>query len=231
MTLYETISARRQVRSFRPDPVDEAVLDRVRVCLRDAERLSGCQGRFEVAAADTSGGSHGAPWCVFSYCEEDPVAYANAGYVLQKADLLLQSLGLGCGWFMDLKPIQPDARFCIGLAFGHTDEPLRTGEIQFKRHPLGEICTEENDVSRAVRLAPSSLNSQPWTVEFGDHTVLLREKGRGLVRLILRGKLNKIDLGIAARHAALALEHQGKRITQALPKVEGGRLEITIRYE
>lgn len=231
MTLYEAISARRQVRSFRPDPVDEAVLDRVRVCLRDAERLPGCLGRFEVAATDASGGSHGAPWCVFSYCEEDPAAYANAGYVLQKADLLLQSLGLGCGWFMDLKPVQPDPRFCIGLAFGHTGEPLRTGEAQFKRRPLGEICAEENDVSRAVRLAPSSLNSQPWAVEFGDHTVLLREKGRGLVRLILRGKLNKIDLGIAARHAALALEHQGKRITQVLPKVEDGRLEITIRYE
>ena len=80
MTLYEAISARRQVRSFRPDPVDEAVLDRVRVCLRDAERLSGCLGRFEVAATDASGGSHGAPWCVFSYCEEDPAAYANAAH-------------------------------------------------------------------------------------------------------------------------------------------------------
>lgn len=231
MTLYEAISVRRQVRSFRPDPVDEAVLDEIRVCLRDAERLSGRQGQFEVVPAKAAGNSHGASWCVFSYCEEDPAAYANAGYVLQKADLWLQSLGLGCGWFMDLKPAQPDPRFCIGLAFGHTGEPLRAGEAQFKRRPLGEICTEENDVSRAVRLAPSSLNSQPWTVEFGDHAVLLREKGRGPARLILRGKLNKIDLGIAARHAALALEHQGKRVTQALPKAEGGKLGIVIRYE
>ena len=113
-----------------------------------------------------------APWCVFSFCEEDPAAYANAGYVLQKADLLLQSLGLGCGWFMDLKPAQPDPRFCIGLAFGHTDEPLRTEEAQFKRRPPG-----------------------------------------------------------ATPHAALALEHQRKRVVEALPKAENGKLEITIRYE
>lgn len=231
MTLYEAISARRQVRSFRPGPVDETVLDQLRACLRDAERLSGRQGQFEVVPAKAAGGSHGAPWCVFSFCEEDPAAYANAGYVLQKADLLLQSLGLGCGWFMDLKPAQPDPRFCIGLAFGHTDEPLRTEEAQFKRRPLSDICREENDVARAVRLTPSSLNSQPWTVEFEDRKVVLREKGRGPARLILRGKLNKIDLGIAARHAALALEHQGKRVVEALPKAENGKLEITIRYE
>ena len=49
--------------------------------------------------------------------------------------------------------------------------------------------------------------------------------------MILRGKLNKIDLGIAARHAALALEHQGKRVAEALPKAENSKLEITIRYE
>ena len=61
--------------------------------------------------------------------------------------------------------------------------------------------------------------------------MVLREKGRGPARLILRGKLNKIDLGIAARHAALALEHQGKRVAEALPKAENGKLEITIRYE
>lgn len=231
MTLYEAISARRQVRAFRTGPVEDGVLAQLRGCLRDAERLSGRQGQFEVVPAKDASNSHNAPWCVFSYCEEDPAAYANAGYVLQKADLLLQSLGLGCGWFMDIKPVQPDPRFCIGLAFGHTDEPSRNGGEQFKRRPLGDICREDNEVSRAVRLAPSSLNSQPWTVEFGDHEVVLREKGRGPARLILRGKLNKIDLGIAARHAALALGHQGKRVIQAVPELDSGRLNITIRYE
>lgn len=61
--------------------------------------------------------------------------------------------------------------------------------------------------------------------------VVIRDVGRGVSRLILKNKLNKIDTGIATRHAVLALEHQGKEIEAVIPKTENDSFSIEILYQ
>jgi hypothetical protein len=124
--------------------------------------------------------------------------------------LYIQSIGLGSGWFMGVQPKNKKENHCITLAFGNTETPIRKSPDEFKRLAIEEISQADNTVSHAVRLAPSAMNSQPWKLEFDDGKVVVKDFGRGVMRVMLRNKLNKIDIGIAVRHAVTALENDGK---------------------
>lgn len=230
-TLYETIFTRRQVRNYLAGPIEDGILNGISKCAAEAEQLTGQHGEFKLVSAAEVSANHGASHFLLGYCDSTFAAYANVGFVLQKADLYAHSIGLGSGWFMDIKPISNAERFCIALAIGKTEIPMRKDETDFKRRPLVAICDKDNLTARAVRLAPSSLNSQPWKLEQMPGMAVIRDAGRGVSRLILKKKLNKIDIGIAARHAVLALEHQGKEIEAVIPKTENDSFYIEILYQ
>jgi hypothetical protein len=205
------------------------MVDGIRQFVADTEQLPGQNARFEIVSSDalnTPVGSH----AILAYCEEGDAAYANVGYVLQKADLYIQSRGLGSLWLGMGKPREREDKFCIVLAFGNTGLPLRKNIMEFNRLPIDRISDKDNDVARIVRLSPSAQNSQPWELRFDEGKLVISYKGRGLFRQILKKKLNKIDVGIAARHAELALQNEGKRIKSitAASGVKG--LEIEIIY-
>lgn len=231
MTLYETIFTRRQVRNYLNSPVPKDRLDHILAFVSEAEQLASQCTDFKLLPAAEVSANQGASHYLLAFCDNSPSAYANVGFMLQKADLYVQSMGLGSGYFMNIKPKSETERFCIALAIGRTDTPARTNESEFKRKPLNRISTEDNTVSRAVRLAPSSLNSQPWELKFEPGKVIVEDAGTGISRLILKKKLNKIDTGIAACHAVLALEHDGKTAISAIPKPNDGKFHIEITYK
>lgn len=229
MTIYETIFARRQVREFQMTPLKPDILQSIRDCVSNAAQLTGQSARFELAyIGEVNGGN--APHYLLAYCDHSSAAYANAGFVLQLADLYIQSIGLGSGWFMNVKPKLKREDFCIALAFGRTDTPLRNGSKDFNRAPVEAISPVNDTISQAVRLAPSSLNSQPWKLEFQKGSVLVHDAGHGIKRVLLKNKLNKIDVGIAARHAVLALEYTGNTIKNVIPRNHRGHFWIEISY-
>lgn len=229
MTLYETISTRRQVRKFNMIPIQRQKLQSILNCVSEADQLSGQHTEFELVSADEVNGAV-APHYLLSYCIPAIEAYANVGYVLQKADLYIQSIGLGSGWFMNAKPKTDKGNFCIALAVGNTDMPIRKNPDEFKRMAASDISKHDNSITQAVRLAPSSLNSQPWKLSFQKGKVIVHDAGRGMKRIILKNKLNKIDVGIAARHAVIALEQEGKKIISATPITTGKDFYIEISY-
>lgn len=104
MTLYETIYARRQVREFLNTPLEQKLENEILHFAREAEQLEGQCVTLKMVPASQVSNSQGAPCCLLAYCEPHAAAYANVGFVLQKADLYIQSIGLGCGWFMSIKP-------------------------------------------------------------------------------------------------------------------------------
>jgi hypothetical protein len=165
--LYDMISKRRSVRNIDNDPVDGETVEKIRQFLLDTEQLPGQEARFEIALYTRTSLSSGY-YRILAYCKEGDEAYANVGYVLQKTDLYIQSLGLGSIWLGMGKPEEGQGTedFCILMVFGHTQAPLRNGEADFKRLPLNKISNEDNAASRAVRLAPSAQNSQPWELRF-----------------------------------------------------------------
>ena len=227
MTLYETIFVRRSVRQYENTELPDSELRALREFIRGTNQMTGTTAHFDVVGREAVNGV--APHYVLAYCGNSDAECANVGFVLSNIDLYLQSRDFG-SLFLGVKtPIKPDPEFCIMLAFGRTAEPLRLGEEAFDRLPIGEISNLDTPVARAVRLAPSAVNSQPWKLEFSQGSVAISYFGRGLKKLILK-RLNKIDVGIAARHAELALLNDGKTVESITPKASGKDFKVIIDY-
>ena len=144
------------------------------------------------------------------YSEECVGYLENAGFILQQIDLFAQSIGLGTCWVGLAKPKggatnDDGLGFVILLAIGESEVPLRSGESDFKRKEYSDISSlgeEMEQVLLPARLAPSSINSQPWyfsgSPEEIDVYQLNLVRTRGLTRM------NRIDVGIALAHLYVA---------------------------
>ena len=227
MTLYETIFVRRSVRKYEDGELSDSELRALREFIRGTNRIKGTSARFEVVGREAVKGI--APHYVLAYCGSGDAECANVGFVLSNIDLYLQSRGFG-SLFLGVKtPVKSDPEFCIMLAFGRTAEPLRSGGGDFERLAIEEISDSDGSVARAVRLAPSAVNSQPWKLEFEEGRVAVSYFGRGLKKLLLK-RLNKIDVGIAARHAELALLNEGRTVRSVSPEASGKNFKVIIEY-
>jgi len=229
VTLYEAMFARRSVRKFDGKPLDTKTLAGIQDVLNTADMMKGQEARFEIVRAGAVRGMK-APYYALAYCRADACAYANVGYALSKCDLFLQSRGLGSVFLGMAKPAKRSENFCVMLAFGNSGAPFRAGEGDFNRLPLAEISGEDNPVAHAVRVAPSAMNSQPWKLAFGDRLVTVGYFGRGLKRVLLKNKLNIVDVGIACRHAVVALQNDGKEILAVTPKEIDKDFKVEIAY-
>ncbi len=227
MDLYDTIFVRRTVKKFAMTPLGKEDLEDIRQYVSGIRQLPGCTARFQSAAAGEVS-DRSAPHYLLAFCEGAEPEYANVGYVLAKAELYIQSKGLGTHWIAMAKPTGPRENFCILLAFGKTDEPFRKGIEDFKRLPLSRICSVENAVVRAARLAPSAMNEQPWKIEYTDPKITVRPAGRGVVNALLPKKWSRIDIGIITQYLEVALEHEGRLdiAVQAKGKDRAFRTEI-----
>jgi len=222
MTLYDTIFVRRSVRSYNNDAVSDDVLDMIEDHLDGLTQLKGQNATFRIVPGKK------APYAVLAYCEDGLSEYVNVGYCLQDIDLFLQSLGLGSLWYGSRNPTKNGKDgHCITLAFGNTDVPFRKSEDDFKRMGVNEISNIDNIVARAVRLAPSARNTQPWNLTFEENSVLIEYRGRGMFKALLKKKLSKIDMGIAAKCAELALIRDGKTVKDI--SVIGNDKEFAVR--
>ena len=230
MTLCETIFTRRSVRSYYKQPLDESTLTDLRAFLDAAKPMDGQSARFEIVGADKVK-NDAAPHYILAYCAESDGAYANVGYTLENADLYLQSRGYGSLWLGMAKPNEQGEGFCIMMAFGKTDVPLRKGAGDFKRLPISEISDADNTIAQAARLAPSAMNSQPWKLSFSDGKITARYHGRGVSQLMLKKKLSKIDLGIITRHIEVALQNEGKVIQWVKPVTIGKDFAVEVNYQ
>ncbi|MDR1213633.1 MAG: hypothetical protein LBK54_06075 [Propionibacteriaceae bacterium] len=234
MDLYPTIFTRHSVHSFDPAPLDRATLEAIVQAARQADHLTDQAARIEVASADQVKGSS-APHHLLAFTVQDDAGFADAGYVLQQADLAIQAQGLGSHWIGLAKPKVKAAGFTILLAFGRTDEGPRPA-ADFKRLALAEISdqAELSDqagaVAEAVRLAPSGMNDQPWRLRFGEGLVSLIHTRRGPWSRLLVKKMDKVSLGIATRHAVIALEHEGRQVTSVSPVAGPDQFRIDVAY-
>jgi hypothetical protein len=212
-------------------PLPAELLAEIRAYLAGLKQLDGQRARFEIVDGGVSGGSD-APHYILAYCGNAAEAYINVGYTLQRADLYLQGRGLGGLWLGLGKPDEKADRngFAIAYAFGGTAVPARSGERDFKRLDITAIGDADNAVARAVRVAPSAMNSQPWRLRFTEGGVQIHYEGRGILKAILKRKMSKIDLGIATAHAELALEHAGTPPTSVTASSDGQTFSAALAY-
>jgi hypothetical protein len=229
MTLHETIFARRSVRRYSDAAADKEELAEITRYLHGAKQLPSQSARFEIVdSAKLKGGA--APHAILAFAEENDAALVNIGYTLQGVDLWLQSKGWGSIWSGMASPKEKLPGYQILLGFGKTDLPLRGGEAEFKRKKLADISNEDNLIAHAVRCAPSAVNFQPWKLFFEDGKVTLSANVRGVGK-ILPGRVYLFDLGIALKHAELAIEREGKAVSSFELSGEAKDFAVAAHYK
>lgn len=179
MNLYEAIYARRSVRKFCMEPVDDKIIDGMFQFLEESEPLfpeitvSVRVYPSQKQKPKLSGFANvSAPHYLVIYTEKKEKSEMNAGYIMQKLALYLTSRGVGsCYQGMAKKrdaKLEADGLSCaMVMAFGYPKNQGKSREA--KRLPMEELCalksqprTHTKELLEAARLAPSSFNSQPW---------------------------------------------------------------------
>lgn len=143
------------------------------------------------------------------YSEEKEGYLENAGFIMQQVDLYLKTLGLGSCWLGMGKTKEElsnydNLKYVIMLTFGYPDGELARSESEFKRMSLNEISDIIDDRLEVARLAPSSVNSQPWYFTHVDDIIHVYRMSRGLIKIDRLEKMNQIDIGIALCHLYVA---------------------------
>lgn len=227
--LYETIFKRRSVRKYKEEKLDKNVLIEIETYLQSIPQIPGQKASFRIIDNDEMGNNL-APHYIVASCDANNEAYANVGYVLEKLDLYLQSNNIGSLWLGSKMPKNKQPEDAMVMAFGYTDVPFRN-EAYFNRLKVNKISNVDNEIAKASRLAPSAVNSQPWMLEFGDDEVVIRYHGRGLLKAILAPKMNKVDIGIITRFVTLALENDGREITNIILNTDKKKFTSTVQYK
>ena len=221
MTFLSLVRSRRSVRSFDGNALSESelseLLDFARAaenpygltltwCLFDAEKtgLSSpvITGEKAYLAAKTARAPHAEEALGFSF---ERAAELEEGEIMPIVSPLGRAAKkMSLREIMMRKGISADSRFPFEKLFfnGSFDAPLKAEEAD----PLAGAL-------EAVRWAPSACNYQPWRlVVCGDsvHFYLKRNRGFAADRAF---DTQKIDMGIALCHFALAAERCGIPVT------------------
>ncbi|MDR1690147.1 MAG: hypothetical protein LBS21_16315 [Clostridiales bacterium] len=210
MTLYETIFARRSVRQYNKEAIGEQALAEIQRYAASVKQIPGVSARFETVDGGILKGGI-APYAILAHSGNSDEELVNIGYTLQEVDLYLQSAGYASVWCGMASPKKSEPDFRILLGFGKTDIALRKGEGEFKRKKITDLSDTDNEIARAVRLAPSAVNFQPWKLTFDGGKITIRANVKGIGR-VLPNKLYLYDIGIALKHAQLALVNEGKSV-------------------
>lgn len=225
MTLQEMIGKRKSCRSYTGVPVDAAILEKIKA--------------FSMKPLDPEIKVHWeiverkqvkciCPWTtpqlIAIYSEKKEGYLENAGFLFQQMDLYLQSLGLGACWLgmgkMHSKtaPDVPGMEFVILLAFGNPEgEHLRSDLAAFKRKGLEQISDSLDTRLESARLAPSSVNSQPWYFTHEEDALHVYCAKNSMLAF-----MNRIDMGIALAHLYLTNEQNFRFFREENPPVLQG---------
>lgn len=215
MNLYEGINLRKSVRKYRMEKLEPALLEHILNFTSHLEMLDeNQQVQFEII--ENLKGKYGkAPYYLVMSAQPREGFLVNGGFLMEQVMLYMLTKDLGTcfnpfhnmevHWTNGFEPV-------IMIAFGKSREELYRDASKARRLPLKDLCVfkeaagdEVKKILGAGRLAPSSMNSQPWRfVVYGNHIHLFCKKS-GLPIPALR-KLHRIDVGIALANMYLAAE-------------------------
>ncbi len=160
-----------------------------------------------------------APFYVAAFSEKKEHYLENIGFMLEQLDLYFSLRGIGSCWQGFPKPTKKllnssDLDFVIFFVFGRTTENVyRFHKDQFKRKSVDEITdiVGMDSIFNLVRLAPSSINSQPWyfTGNYDSINVFCKQKNR--FNILNKESSNRIDIGIVLLFLVLNIEEESKK--------------------
>jgi nitroreductase len=222
MDLYEAIFVRKSVRSYSSESLSPQTLDRIRAHFRELPCLFGNIGT-DMAVLDNRKGqqrmlslfSVKAPYYLVFYSEEAPRYLMNTGYLMEQMMLYLCSLGIGScclGSGRVRKELQEkNGRKMIGIiAFGKSRGPHVRKPAEARRLPLEQLCVFREvprqwmrQLLEAARLAPSTMNSQPWRFVVYDNRIHIFSRKHKAEKL---KKWDEVNFGVLFANLMVAAE-------------------------
>lgn len=222
MNLYEAIFARKSVRSYTNNAISPQLLENI---LKQFDEIKALFGGIETELAifDNRKGEYRmlgmlgvkAPYYLVLYSEEKDRAMMNAGYLMEQLSLYLVTCGLGSCYvgtpILKKKYLRRDnKKLMIVLAFGYAKGSCTRKPNEAKRLSLSELCVYKEtprqwmkQLLEAARMAPSSMNSQPWRFVVFDSRIHIFSRKQTGDRL---GSLNEANFGIMFSHMMIVAE-------------------------
>lgn len=224
MNLYEAIFVRKTVRKYKMNPLEQGRIDGIIHFAESLEMLFPditveykLMNYSEAKQFFSHNFSIKAPHYLVLFSDNAPNHLINSGYLMQQVSLFLTSKGLGSCYMGSAKPKKSslegmDKNYVITLAFGEGEQDVYRSSDRAKRLPLEDIAVFKSEVNRnvktiiqAARLAPSSMNSQPWGFVVYDNRIHVFCKKNIFLSSVL-SEIKLIDIGISLAHLLVTAE-------------------------
>ena len=212
MNIYEAVFVRKSVRSYRMEAISSPLLESIKNYHREVQGLFG-KIETEISIVDNHKGRQKilgifgvwAPFYLLIYSEDGEKAAMNAGYVMQQTALHIYSKGMGscfvnpAGVKKSLQQKNGKKLYAI-IAFGISKNNYTRKASEAKRLSISKLCIYKEkprlwmkQLLEAARMAPSSLNSQPWRFVVYDNRIHAFVKKK---RTEQRKLLDELNFGI-----------------------------------
>ncbi|MBT9779149.1 nitroreductase [Clostridium sp. MCC353] len=222
MNLYEAISGRKSVRKFSEALLPQKMLDQILAFCRKAALLD-YEIETKAEILDNTKGSVrlkglwkvNAPYYLVLSSQDKKGCERNGGYLAEQVVLYLTAKGLGSCYLGGSKAdvlLPRGWKEIIVIAFGYAQGVLLREASRAKRLSLKDLCIFKEEPSenvktilKAARLAPSSMNTQPWRfIVYKDHFSLFSCRDRLPVPML--SSMREFNIGIVLAHIMLAAE-------------------------
>ncbi len=223
MNIFEAIFNRRSVRKYVMEPLEADILEKLRKMIDNVSALDdSCRVEFEIfenlGKKSQAKGllKADAPYYLIVYCEEAPNAWRSAGYAAEQLVLYLTTKEIGTCYLGSAK-IGPKEKnglkqFLV-ISFGRAEGTLYRDMEEAHRQPLASLCTYKDEpgenlkrILKAARMAPSSMNTQPWRFIVYSDRVYVFMKKEALPQPKIFASMRHFDMGIMLCHIMLAAE-------------------------
>lgn len=226
MNLYEAIFVRKSVRKYKMAPLEDSLMEDILLFANSIPMLfEENHVLFEIVDALNEPiklkGNFvvDAPYYMNLYASRGQGYLLNAGYVTEQISLYMTTKGIGSCYLGMVKrkekTIQEDDTsydYVLTLAFGEGEAEVYRNVEKTKRLPLEDVAIYKENVKKnmkalvnAGRMAPSSMNNQPWKfVVYNSRIHLFCKKNSFLTRVLK--DLKQIDMGVCIAHLLVAAE-------------------------
>ena len=204
MTMVEAVERRMSVRSFDMKGLSQEELKQITDYAASLPTLlPGQKIRADIIGPDDVKAimKWRAPHYLAIYAEDSDAGLMNAGFVYEQVALYLTTLGIGTCWATSVSPKEKKEsdglHWAAVIAFGRPAEGNGWREAgTAKRNAPDTVYDRKDAAVEAARLAPSSMNNQPWKFRHDSDAIQVFCKKQGLLKKWMVSQ-NRIDIGIA----------------------------------
>lgn len=238
ITLSEAITRRKSTRSYNPDGLTKEELsqimdyaDQITPLFPDIKSKAELIGANDVKSIM----KWRAPHYLALYAEDSKEGLMNIGFVYEQLVLYMTALKIGTCWATSVSPKEKHEdngiKWAAVIAFGNAqgEDVWRTAE-QARRKNSDKIYDRKDDILEAARLAPSSMNNQPWRFEHSNDSILVYCKKQGFLKKWMVSQ-NYIDIGIALGNITSMCDAFRFSLPDKNIKKNGYTLMGSIRFE